>query len=190
MGLEFSNLDSFRWTGPLSMASNRVIDTVQEYSLSVIPLFILMGNLVTRSGLSHELYQVSCISGASQGGLSMATIVACVGFSAICGSVWPPRHYHVQGGDAADAQVWLCRLAGGGLHCGRWHTGYFDSASVILVIYSLLTESSIRGLFAAGFIPGFLGILLQPAAVRYVVWRNLKAGLPVKRPRGLNDWSR
>jgi len=54
-GLELGNLDGFRWTGPLSMASNRVIDTVQEYSLSVIPLFILMGNLVTRSGLSQEL---------------------------------------------------------------------------------------------------------------------------------------
>ncbi|MFG1489190.1 TRAP transporter large permease subunit, partial [Oceanospirillum sp. HFRX-1_2] len=52
-GLGFDNLFDFRWTGALSMASNRVIDTAQEYGLSVIPLFILMGNLVTKSGLSQ-----------------------------------------------------------------------------------------------------------------------------------------
>ena len=86
-GLEWSNLADFRWNGVLSMASYRVIDTVQEYSLSVIPLFILMGNLVTRSGLSHELCHVSnAFLGHRKGGLSMATVVACGGFSAICGS--------------------------------------------------------------------------------------------------------
>ena len=86
-GLSFDNIMDFRWTGPLSMASNRVIDTAQEYGLSVIPLFILMGNLVTKSGLSQELYQASyAFLGHRKGGLSMATVVACGGFSAICGS--------------------------------------------------------------------------------------------------------
>ncbi|MCO1337178.1 TRAP transporter permease, partial [Microbulbifer sp. OS29] len=58
-GLRIDNLMDFRWTAPLAMATSRVISTAQEYSLSVIPLFILMGNLVTRSGLSHELYRAS-----------------------------------------------------------------------------------------------------------------------------------
>jgi len=177
MGLEFGNLDSFRWTGPLSMASNRVVDTVQEYSLSVIPLFILMGNLVTRSGLSHELYRVSnAFLGHRKGGLSMATIVACGGFSAICGSslatsatmskvAMPPMRKYGYADSLAAASI----AAGGTL-------GILIPPSVILVIYGLLTESSIRELFAAGFIPGFLGILLYLAAVRYVVWRNPKAG--------------
>ncbi|MET3998528.1 TRAP transporter large permease [Marinobacterium sp. MBR-109] len=177
MGLEFGNIDTFRWTGPLSMASNRVIDTVQEYSLSVIPLFILMGNLVTRSGLSHELYHVShAFLGHRKGGLSMATIVACGGFSAICGSslatsatmskvAMPPMRKYGYADSLAAASI----AAGGTL-------GILIPPSVILVIYGLLTESSIRELFAAGFIPGFLGILLYLAAVRYVVWRNPKAG--------------
>jgi len=177
MGLEFGNLDSFRWTGPLSMASNRVVDTVQEYSLSVIPLFILMGNLVTRSGLSHELYRVSnAFLGHRKGGLSMATIVACGGFSAICGSslatsatmskvAMPPMRKYGYADSLAAASI----AAGGTL-------GILIPPSVILVIYGLLTESSIRELFAAGFIPGFLGILLYLVAVRYVVWRNPKAG--------------
>ena len=176
-GLELGNLDSFRWTGPLSMASNRVIDTVQEYSLSVIPLFILMGNLVTRSGLSHELYAVSnAFLGHRKGGLSMATVVACGGFSAICGSslatsatmskvAMPPMRKYGYADSLATASI----AAGGTL-------GILIPPSVILVIYGLLTESSIRELFAAGFIPGILGILMYLVAVRYVVWRDPSAG--------------
>ena len=176
-GLELSNLSDFRWTGPLSMASNRVIDTVQDYGLSVIPLFILMGNLVTRSGLSHELYAVSnAFLGHRKGGLSMATVVACGGFSAICGSslatsatmskvAMPPMRKYGYADSLATASI----AAGGTL-------GILIPPSVILVIYGLLTESSIRELFAAGFIPGILGIILYLVAVRYVVWRDPSAG--------------
>ena len=86
-GLTLDNIADFRWTSSLSMAAKRIIDTAQEYSLSVIPLFILMGNLVTKSGLSQELYRASyAFLGHKKGGLSMATVVACGGFSAICGS--------------------------------------------------------------------------------------------------------
>jgi len=176
-GLAFGNLIDFRWSGVLSMASYRVIDTVQEYSLSVIPLFILMGNLVTRSGLSQELYHVSnAFLGHRKGGLSMATVVACGGFSAICGSslatsatmarvAMPPMRKYGYSDSLAAASI----AAGGTL-------GILIPPSVILVIYGLLTESSIRELFAAGFIPGMLGILLYLAAVRYVVWRNPEQG--------------
>ena len=178
-GLSFDNIMDFRWTGPLSMASNRVIDTAQEYGLSVIPLFILMGNLVTKSGLSQELYQASyAFLGHRKGGLSMATVVACGGFSAICGSslatsatmakvAMPPMRKFGYADSLATASI----AAGGTL-------GILIPPSVILVIYGLLTESSIRELFAAGFIPGLLGILLYLAAVRYVVWRDPKAGPP------------
>ncbi|NVK72553.1 MAG: TRAP transporter large permease subunit, partial [Oceanospirillaceae bacterium] len=86
-GLSFDNVLDFRWTGPLSLAANRIIDTSQEYGLSVIPLFILMGNFVTKANLSGELYKASnAFMGHRKGGLAMATIVACGGFSAICGS--------------------------------------------------------------------------------------------------------
>jgi tripartite ATP-independent transporter DctM subunit len=176
-GLSWDNLFDFSWTGPLSMASKRVINTAQDYSLSVIPLFILMGNLVTRSGLSHELYRAShAFLGHKKGGLSMATVVACGGFSAICGSslatsatmakvAMPPMRKYGYSDALATASI----AAGGTL-------GILIPPSVILVIYGLLTETSIRELFAAGFIPGFLGILLYLLAVRYVVWRDPEAG--------------
>ncbi|NMT64601.1 TRAP transporter large permease [Marinobacter orientalis] len=177
MGLDFTNFMEFRWRGVLSMASNRVIDTVQSYSLSVIPLFVLMGNLVTRSGLARELYHVSnAFLGHRKGGLSMATVVACGGFSAICGSslatsatmakvAMPPMRKYGYSDALATASI----AAGGTL-------GILIPPSIILVIYGLLTESSIRELFAAGFIPGLLGVLLYLAAVWYVVKRNPDAG--------------
>ncbi|MDR9466615.1 TRAP transporter large permease [Marinospirillum sp.] len=177
MGLSWDNWDTYRWTGVLSMASNRVIGTVQNYSLSVIPLFILMGNLVMRSGLSHELYQASnAFLGHRKGGLAMATVVACGGFSAISGSslatsatmsrvAMPSMRKYGYSDSLAAATI----AAGGSL-------GILIPPSVILVIYGLLTETSIRELFAAGFLPGLLGVLLYLGAVRYVVWRNPAAG--------------
>ncbi|WP_369856903.1 TRAP transporter large permease [Candidatus Thalassolituus haligoni] len=177
IGLELTNITDFRWTIPLSMASNRMIDTVQDYGLSVIPLFILMGNLVTRSGLSEELYAASnAFLGHRKGGLSMATVVACGGFSAICGSslatsatmskvAMPAMRKYGYADSLATASI----AAGGTL-------GILIPPSVILVIYGLMTESSIRELFAAGLLPGLLGILLYLGAVRYVVWRDPAAG--------------
>jgi tripartite ATP-independent transporter DctM subunit len=176
-GLTLENMFDFRWTPVLTLASNRIIETAQEYGLTVIPLFILMGNLVTRSGLSHELYNVSyAFLGHRKGGLAMSTILACGGFSAICGSslatsatmakvAMPPMRRFGYSDSLATASI----AAGGTL-------GILIPPSVILVIYGLLTETSIRELFVAGFMPGLLGILLYMAAVRYVVWRDPAAG--------------
>ena len=176
----FMFLNDFNTVASLSMASRRVIDTSQDYGLSVIPLFILMGNLVTRAGLSHELYRASnSFLGHFRGGLSMATVVACGGFSAICGSSlataatmakvsMPPMRKYGYSDSLATASI----AAGGTL-------GILIPPSVILVIYGIMTEQSIRELFAAGFLPGMLGILLYLGAVSWTVWRNPNAG-----PRG------
>jgi len=176
----FSHLINYNWVASLSMVSRLIIDTSQEYGLSVIPLFVLMGNLVTRSGLSHELYRASyAFLGHLRGGLSMATVVACGAFSAICGSSlataatmakvsMPPMRKYGYSDALATASI----AAGGTL-------GILIPPSVILVIYGIMTEQSIRELFAAGFLPGLLGIVLYMGAVAWTVWRNPEAG-----PRG------
>lgn len=176
----FVYLNDFNWISALSMSSRRVIDTAQDYGLSVIPLFILMGNLVTRSGLSSELYKASySFLGHLKGGLSLATVVACGAFSAICGSSlataatmakvsMPPMREYGYSDSLATASI----AAGGTL-------GILIPPSVILVIYGIMTEQSIRELFAAGFIPGLLGIILYMGAVSWTVWRDPTAG-----PRG------
>jgi tripartite ATP-independent transporter DctM subunit len=177
LGLTFDTLDTFSWLPVLTLSANRIVDTVQEYGLSVIPLFILMGNLVTRSGLSHELYNASyAFLGHRKGGLAMSTILACGGFSSICGSslatsatmarvAMPPMRKFGYADSLAAASI----AAGGTL-------GILIPPSVILVIYGLLTETSIRELFAAGFIPGMLGIFLYIMAVKFVVWRRPSDG--------------
>src|SRR5690625_2706762 len=176
-GLGIDNLTTFRWNIPLSLAANRIIDTAQNYGLSIIPLFILMGNLITRSGLSRELYNASyAFLGHRKGGLAMTTVVACGGFSAVCGSslataatmakvAMPPMRQYGYSDSLATASI----AAGGTL-------GILIPPSVILIIYGLLTETSIRDLFAAGLFPGILVIVLCMVAVRYSVWRNPSSG--------------
>lgn len=173
----FAMLSDWNWNAALSMSSRRVIDTSQEYGLSVIPLFILMGNFITRSGISKQLYQASyAFLGHLRGGLSMATVVACGAFSAICGSSlataatmakvsFPPMRRYGYSDALASASI----AAGGTL-------GILIPPSVILVIYGIMSEQSIRELFAAGLFPGLLGIILYLGAVAWTVWRNPDAG--------------
>ncbi len=161
----------------ISMASRLVIDTGQDYGLTVIPLFILMGLFVNISGLSKELYAASyAFLGKRKGGLAMATIVACGGFSAICGSslataatmskvAMPSMRKYGYADSLATASI----AAGGTL-------GILIPPSVILVMYGLLTEVSIGKLFLAGILPGVLGILLYLLAIKWTVWRDPASG--------------
>lgn len=165
------------YRGAISMAGRLIIDTSQDYGLSVVPLFVLMGLLVNKSGISRELYQVShAFLGHMRGGLAMATVVACGGFAAICGSslataatmskvAMPEMRKFGYDDSLSTASI----AAGGTL-------GILIPPSVILVIYGLLTETSIGKLFIAGIIPGIMGILFYLIAVRITVARNPKAG--------------
>ncbi len=165
------------WRAAISMAGRLIIDTAQNYGLSVIPLFILMGLFVNKGGLSRELYQASyALLGRFRGGLAMATILACGGFSAICGSslataatmskvAMPQMRKYGYSDELSTASI----AAGGTL-------GILIPPSVILIIYGLLTETSIGKLFMAGIVPGLLGIFFYLLAVRWTVWRNPEAG--------------
>lgn len=166
---------SFR--GSISMVARLIIDAAQDYGLSVVPLFVLMGLFVNKGGIARELYQVSnAFLGHFRGGLAMATILACGGFAAISGSslataatmskVAMPQMRRF---GYADTLSTASIAAGGTL-------GILIPPSVILVIYGLLTETSIGKLFIAGIIPGLLGILFYLAAVRWTVWRHPEAG--------------
>jgi C4-dicarboxylate transporter DctM subunit len=161
----------------ISMVGRLIIDTAQDYGLSVVPLFILMGLFVSRGGLARELYQVSyAFLGHMRGGLAMATIVACAGFSAICGSslataatmskvAMPQMRKYGYADRLSTASI----AAGGTL-------GILIPPSVILVIYGLLTETSIGKLFIAGIVPGLLGVLFYLGAVKWTVMRRPNSG--------------
>ncbi len=173
------------YRGAISMAARLIIDTSQDYGLSVVPLFILMGLLVNKSGISRELYQASnAFLGHFRGGLAMATVVACGGFAAICGSslataatmskvAMPEMRKYGYADSLSTASI----AAGGTL-------GILIPPSVILVIYGLLTETSIGKLFIAGIIPGIMGIGFYIIAVWITVVRKPEAGPAGPR----SDW--
>ncbi len=171
----FAELSNYR--AAMSSAARLVIDSGQSYGLSVVPLFILMGLMVERGGMAKELYRAAYVFlGHRKGGLAMSTVVACGMFSAICGSslataatmskVSMPEMRRYKYDDAlATASI----AAGGTL-------GILIPPSVILVIYGLMTETSVGKLFIAGVLPGLLGVLFYLLAVLVVVTRNPAAG--------------
>jgi len=171
----FAELSSYR--AALSNAARLVIDSGQSYGLSVVPLFILMGLMVERGGMAKELYRAAYVFlGHRKGGLAMSTVVACGMFSAICGSSlataatmskvsMPEMRRYKYDDSLASASI----AAGGTL-------GILIPPSVILVIYGLMTETSVGKLFIAGVLPGLLGVLFYLMAVLFVVTRNPAAG--------------
>ncbi|MEM6620461.1 MAG: TRAP transporter large permease subunit, partial [Pseudomonadota bacterium] len=173
--LGFMYIRGFR--AAISTTARLIIDAAQDYGLSVVPLFILMGLFVNKGGIARELYQVSyAFLGHMRGGLAMATILACGGFAAISGSslataatmskvAMPEMRKYGYADRLSTASI----AAGGTL-------GILIPPSVILVIYGILTETSIRDLFAAGIIPGAIGVLFYILAVRFVVARSPDAG--------------
>jgi len=170
------------WNTALNMIASTAFDTGLAYGLSVVPLFLLMGNLITESGMSKELYRAAnAFLGHFKGGLALATVVSCGAFSAVCGSsmataatmsrVAMPsmREYKY-----ADSLATGAIAAGGTL-------GILIPPSVILVIYGLMTESDIGKLFIAGLLPGLIGVILYMLAVVFAVRLKPEIGPAGKR---------
>jgi tripartite ATP-independent transporter DctM subunit len=161
------------WMPALASTAQVVQETGFAYTLSVIPLFILMGNFVARAGLAHELFHAAyTFIGHRKGGLAHATIAACAGFGAICGSsiataatmskVAYPSMKKLGYSDALSTGV----IASGGT------LGIMIPPSTIMVIYGIVTETHIGKLFAAGVLPGILTALLLMLAVVLMTMRN------------------
>src|SRR3990167_4900689 len=83
----YAYMRDWNWTVAFAIAQTKIYETGRNYTLSVIPLFILMGNFVARAGMSQELFRAAyTFIGHWKGGLAMSTVVACAGFGSICGS--------------------------------------------------------------------------------------------------------
>ena len=143
-----------------------------SHSLSIIPLFLLMGQFATLGGMSNALFKAAeAFMGHKKGGVAMAAVGACAGFGSICGSSLATA--------ATMGQVALpeLRRAGydGGLAAGTLAAGgtlgILIPPSIILVIYAILAEQNIAKMFAAAFIPGIL------AAAGYMLVISLIARL-------------
>jgi C4-dicarboxylate transporter DctM subunit len=168
--------------GTLAMIGQIAFYTPMSAEFAVIPLFVLMGNFIARAGLADELYAAAYAwIGHRRGGLAMATILSCGGFSAVCGSsvataatmakvAMPPmRKFNYQDSLATGA------IAAGGT------LGILIPPSVVLVIYGIMTSTDIGALFMAGVIPGIIGIIGYVIAIAIVTHFKKDIGPPGER---------
>lgn len=150
----------------MAVLSADLYDVFSNYNLTVIPLFVFMGQVAFHAGISRRLFAAAnCWFSSLRGGLAMATVGACAAFGAICGSgpataatmaaVALPEMKRLRYDDAlASGTV----AAGGGL-------GMLIPPSVIFIVYGILTEQSIGKLFIAGLLPGLLVSLFFCAVI-------------------------
>jgi C4-dicarboxylate transporter DctM subunit len=176
----YAYMRDWSWAAAFATVQTKVYETGRNYTLSVIPLFILMGNFVTRAGMSQELFRTAyAFVGHFRGGLAMSTIVGCAGFGAICGSsIATAATFAKVAYPSMKKFGYSDRLATGAIAAGGT-LGILIPPSTIMVIYGIMTGTSIGKLFAAGILPGILATLLLCGAVQWVTWRDPKAG-----PRG------
>ena len=170
------------WQPAFASTSQVVFETGFHYTLSVIPLFVLMGNFVARAGMARELFNAAnAFVGHRRGGLAMASIIASGGFGSICGSsiataatmsrvAYPQMKAHGYKDTLATGAI----ASGGTL-------GILIPPSTILVIYGIITETDIGRLFIAGILPGLVAITCLCLAVVFVTWRDPEAGPPAER---------
>ncbi|MBW2604188.1 MAG: TRAP transporter large permease [Deltaproteobacteria bacterium] len=164
----------------LNLLARDVWDVFSSYNLTVIPLFVFMGQIAFHAGISRRLYDSAYVLlGHRRGGLAMTTVGACAGFSAICGSTNATA--------ATMATVALPEMKRYGYDMGlatgtvaaAGSLGILIPPSVIFIVYGILTEQSIGKLFAAGILPGILLCLLFLLTIHLRVMKN-----PSLAPRG------
>ncbi|MEM9063360.1 MAG: TRAP transporter large permease [Pseudomonadota bacterium] len=166
----------------LNQLKSLTYDTFSSYSLSIVPLFLLMGQLASRSGMSEALFRSAADwLGHRRGGVAMAAVGACAGFGAVCGSslatastmgqVALPEMRRYGYSDALSTGV----LAAGGT------LGILIPPSVILVIYAIITEQNVVKMFAAAMIPGILAAAGYMAVV--AIYARLRPDAAVTAPR-------
>lgn len=158
-----------------TLLAQDIFESFTSYPLSVIPMFILMGSFAFASGISKRLYDTTyCWVGQFRGGLTIATVLACAGFAAICGSTvataatmgkiaLPEMRKYKYDNSLATGTI----AAAGTL-------GILIPPSTVLIVYGILVEESIGKLFMAGFVPGAILSLFFLVVVYLLCLRNPK----------------
>src|SRR5581483_692032 len=178
----YAYMRDWNWWVAFAIAQTKVYETGRNYTLSVVPLFILMGNLVTRAGMSQELFRAAyAFIGHLRGGLAMATVWASAGFGGICGSSIATAATFAKVAYPSMKKFGYSDRLAAGVVAGGGTLGVMIPPSTIMVIYGVFTETNIGKLFAAGIIPGIVGAILLCGAVRYMTWRDPASGPPGER---------
>jgi len=163
----------------LSLLAQDVYGALSNYPLSVIPMFILMGSFAFASGISQRLYSTSYTwVGHFRGGLTIATVLACSGFSAICGSTAATAATMGKIALPEMKKYGYDDVLATGTVASAGTLGILIPPSTVLIVYGILTEQSIGKLFVAGILPGAILSIFFVATVALLCLRNPNLGPP------------
>ncbi len=186
----FAGLGLMRGWGPTAASAAQVVyDSGFAYTLSVVPLFILMGNFVAKAGLAHELFRAAyAFIGHVRGGLAHATVLACAGFGAICGSSIATAATMSKVAYPSMKKLGYSDYLSTGVIAAGGTLGIMIPPSTILVIYGIVTETNIGKLFAAGVLPGLMCAGFLMLGVACITWRDPAAGPAGERATWPERW--
>ncbi|MGZ5132784.1 MAG: TRAP transporter large permease subunit, partial [Caldimonas sp.] len=181
--------------GPaLKLVGQTSLRTVTDYTFGVIPMFMLMGAFVSVSGLSKELFKAAdALLGHLRGGLGIATVVACGGFAAICGSSVATAATFSTVAYPEMRRFGYPQSFSTGVIAAGGTLGAMLPPSTVLAVYAILTQQDIGKLFMAGILPGLLAMTMYMATIA-VICRVKPDFLPIaakaswaERLEGLRD---
>ena len=167
--------------GPaLKIVGHTSMRTVTDYNFAVIPLFLLMGSFATTSGMSRELFRAAnAFLGHLRGGLGIATIAACGGFAAICGSSVATAATFSRVAYPEMRRFGYPQSFATGVIAAGGTLGIMIPPSTVFAVYGLITEQDVGKLFIAGILPGILAVAMYMITITH--HRHGAAGLPAGR---------
>jgi C4-dicarboxylate transporter, DctM subunit len=175
--LGLSYLTSFKTA--LLFLPRDLFEVFSSYSISAIPMFILMGYYGFSAGLGARLYEAAySLFGHIRGGLAISTIFACAGFGAICGSCTATSATMGKLAIPAMKKYKYDNAMAAGCVAASGTLGILIPPSVVLLVYGILTSESISKLFIAGIVPGIVLAICMSSAVYLYCVKNPKVGPP------------
>ncbi|KIC21496.1 TRAP transporter large permease [Leisingera sp. ANG-Vp] len=145
----------------------------QAYSLSVVPLFLLMGIIAAKTTMAGDLFRAAnAIFSGLRGGLAMATVGACAGFGAICGSSLATASTMTQVAVPEMRRHGYADSITSGVVASGGTLGILIPPSIILVIYAIIAQESVPKLFAAALLPGLMMAVLHIVVILFLGWRS------------------
>src|SRR5215813_1086978 len=154
-------------SGPaLKIVGHTSMRTVTDWNFAVVPLFLLMGSFATTSGMSRELFRAAnALLGHLRGGLGIATIAACGGFAAICGSSVATAATFSRVAYPEMRRFGYPQSFATGVIAAGGTLGIMIPPSTVLAVYGLITEQDIGKLFVAGIVPGIIAVAMYMATI-------------------------
>src|SRR2546427_5324181 len=156
----YAYMRDWNWAVASATVQTKLYETGRNYTLSVVPLFILMGNSVTRAGMSQELFRAAyAFIGHLRGGLAMATVWASAGFGGICGSSIATPATFAKGAYPSMKKFGYSDRLAAGVVAGGGAPGIMIPPPAHIGNYRVFPQTKIRQLFAPGIPPGIVGAI-------------------------------